>query len=90
MSAKVIAMLAKRWGCSTEGVAERIGRLLQRRGLIDADSMKVFEGDYAKNQAALSPPTKWLVLGVTDDDRVAVLDQDDHPIMWLDDKSIES
>ena len=43
-------------------------------GLVDPGSALAYEGP---------PVDAYLTLGVTEDDRVALLDEDDQPILWL-------
>lgn len=77
MSAAVMAMLAERWGCSVQEVRERMTARLVRAGLISGEASDV--RPYAGESFA-----RKFTLGVTDDDRVAVLDRNDKVLMWLD------
>lgn len=79
MSAAVMARLAVRWGCSVQEVRERISARLMAAGLITEATSAVLPYDGR-------PVAEWLVLGVTDDDRIAVLDAEDRPVLWLDEE----
>jgi len=78
MSARVIAMLAQRWSCSVTEVRDRIAAKVQAAGLVAKDAVvQDYKGE---------PYQRKLTLGVTVDDRVALLDANDHVVMWLDDE----
>jgi hypothetical protein len=78
MSAEVMQMLADRWNCSVQEVRERLVERLRDGGVVskEAATIKGDDGDGG-------PYARRLILGVTDDDRVALLDDDDAVICWV-------
>lgn len=85
MSRAVIEMLARRWGCSVEDVGRRIGARLEAAGLADPETTRtiVQRGEIDAHLEKHGGPAFWHTLGITDDDRIFVLDEDDHPLLEL-------
>jgi hypothetical protein len=76
MSAEVMQMLADRWHCSVQEVRERLVERLRTSGVVSKEAATIKGDD--------GGPYAWrLILGVTDDDRVALLDDDDAVICWV-------
>lgn len=82
MSQAVVEMLAVRWRCTPLEVGQRLKHLLFLRGLIPADG-----GDVITPVPWNASYARKVVLGVTDDDRIAVLDEHDRVLLWLDDET---
>jgi hypothetical protein len=82
MSAEVMQMLARRWHCSVQDVRERITARCRAAGLLPDQPYEIrgYDGE---------PFGQRMTLGVTDDDRIAVLDADDRVVLWLDDAARE-
>lgn len=79
-----MAMLARRWNCSTADVARTIGKRLENAGLADPNSTKLHDpSEIREHVDTYGEPTTWYVLGVTHDDRIFVLDKHDRPILEL-------
>jgi hypothetical protein len=78
-------MLSRRWGCSIEEVGRRLGEKVEAAGLADPQSTRTITARdaIAGHLAQHGPPTTWYTLGVTDDDRIFVLDANDRPLLEL-------
>jgi hypothetical protein len=76
MSHSEMLAIAARWGCRVADVERHILAALKRAGLVD-DSCEQAPVGSAK-------PAMWYSIGVSNDDRLALLGPDDEVLCWID------
>ncbi len=82
MSRFDVEAIAQRWGCTPHDVGVRIAQALaawEKKPIPETDEMVVFP---STEQAKMAK--RFVTIGVSEDDRLAILDKNHNVLAWLD------